>query len=289
MRTGRSWRRELFVSTAVTVGVAMAMPASAWAAGPGKGGGGSHGGGGGGGTSVVGSDISWPQCGGSYPSGQAFGIVGVNGGVASDFNACFTSELTWAQGSSGASTQPKASLYVNTGDPGNSYNGQPVSDWPTSGGNSTYGTCTTTTGGLGADSTACAWQYGYDKATADVAEVGGAAVAQSYPWWLDVETANSWQTGTYGLQMNVADLQGMKAGLAAAGIAGEGVYSTSYQWSTITGGDTADFAGSPDWVPGARTERGAKSNCGLAAFTGGASKVVLTQWSGSFDYDYPCP
>jgi len=70
-------------------------------------------------TSVTptGNDISYPQCGGSYPSGQAFAIVGVNGGKASNFNSCFLSEWSWAQSSKGGTTQAPAQLYINTGNP----------------------------------------------------------------------------------------------------------------------------------------------------------------------------
>ena len=37
-------------------------------------------------ATLSGNDISFPQCGKTYPSGQAFGIVGVNGGKASTFD-----------------------------------------------------------------------------------------------------------------------------------------------------------------------------------------------------------
>ena len=48
--------------------------------------------------------------------------------------------------------------------------------------------------------------------------------ASSYPWWLDVETGNSWQSDT---TMNVADLQGMVAALRDAGATTVSVYSTT--------------------------------------------------------------
>lgn len=279
-----------------------------------------HGGhGGGGGTSVpTGSDVSYPQCGGSLPAGSAFGIVGVNGGVADNLNPCLgpsssypsytESELYWAVASSvGGTSQPAASLYVNTADPGNVYNGAVIGDWPTSG-STPYGPCSTTTVTLtsgvytvGADSDACAWQYGYNKATQDASWLGTAAsaidgqsppvsvagTAGSYPWWLDVETANTWQTDT---TMNVADLQGMIAGLQAAGAATVGAYSTSSQWDTITGGTTS-ASGSlyriPTWLPGARNLSGAEANCAQASFSGGT--VTLTQWFGHpDDGDYAC-
>ncbi|MHB1525082.1 MAG: hypothetical protein ACYCZN_02170 [Candidatus Dormibacteria bacterium] len=271
----------------------------------------------GGGTSTpTGNDISWPQCGGTFPSGQAFGIVGVNDGLANNLNPCLgpdgggasTSELYWAQTtSSGAAnqqggSQPMASLYVNTADPGNT-----VSDWPSSGTNPD-GTCSPTVSGssIGQNSNACAWQYGYNKAVQDGTWLTQAATAvntalakagssstlptspSSYPWWLDVETANSWQSGTNGLAMNGADIQGMLAGLGSFGSTSIGIYSTSYQWGQIVGSPSATtFPTLPDWIPGARKLSEAESNCSLTGFTG---PVAVTQWFGHpYDGDYACP
>lgn len=287
--------------------------------------GGEAGGGGGGGTEAVpaetGVDISYPQCGTSFPTGQAFGIVGVNGGLANDSNACLgpdpsyaQSELYWASAESigGVSGQPNASLYVNTADPGNVYNNAPIGDWPTGGEDATYGSCTTEsvrlhgrTYTVGENSNACAWQYGYERASYDIgllASAGNAingqappqpvaTAASGYPWWLDVETANSWQSGSEGEAMNVADLQGMVAAFKEAG-AVVGVYSTESQWNQITGGTTSSAAGSlyqlPVWIPGASSLEGAVGNCALSSFTGG-SAVSLTQWlTGSFDADHHC-
>jgi len=266
-----------------------------------------------------GNDVSYPQCGGSLPSSPAFGIVGVNDGLANNLNPCFgpsstypkytQSELYWAAAApTGLTVQPKASLYVNTADPGNVDNGTPIADWPASGGNTTYGSCTTTmvtttsgTAIVGHDSRACAWQYGYNKAQQDALWLSGAAsaidaqappttvsgAASGYRWWFDVETASSWQTGTTGQAMNAADLQGMVAGLRAAGATKFGVYSTSSQWTSITGGTSpGSLSGVPDWIPGAKTLSGARSNCKLTSFTGG--KVSITQWSGRVDSDYAC-
>jgi hypothetical protein len=276
-----------------------------------------HGGGAGGTAAPTGNDVSYPQCGGSLPAAPAFGIVGLTGGLANDLNPCFgpsssypsysQSELYWAVASStGGSSQPKASLYVNTADPGNVYNGTVIADWPTSG-STPYGSCTTTTVTLtsgtytvGADSDACAWQYGFNKASQDASWLGTAAsainsqsppvtvagTAASYPWWLDVETANTWQSDT---TMNVADLQGMIAGLQGAGATKVGAYSTSSQWDTITGG-TSSASGSlyqiPNWIPGARNLSGAQANCTQTSFTGGT--VTVTQWASQPDGDYAC-
>lgn len=297
------------VAGALVLGVA----APAYAAHPGRGRGG---GGGSVGSTTTGFDVSYPQCGSTLPTPAAFGIVGVNGGLANDSNPCFgpsstypsysQSELYWALTTSvGGTSQPKASLYVNTADPGNMVSGKPIADWPTSGGNSTYGTCTTTTVTsrghtytVGADSDACAWQYGYDKAQQDAAWLVSAADAintqqqtvsvpdtpASYIWWLDVETGNTWQSDT---AMNVADLQGMIAGLSVPTV---GAYSTSAQWDSITGGTATSASGSlygiANWIPGATTLAGAQANCSLPSFTGGT--VAVTQWTGSPDNDYAC-
>lgn len=311
----RAWRVvHLGLQAAVVGAFLVGGTAPAFAARP-AGHGGAGGGGGGGTATPTGNDVSYAQCGGSLPSSPAFGIVGVNDGLANDLNPCFgpsstyprytQSELYWAVASSlGGTTQPKASLYVNTADPGNVYSGTVIADWPTAG-STPYGSCTTTTVTLssgtytvGQDSDACAWQYGYDKAAQDATWLADAAsaidgqsppvtvagTAGSYPWWLDVETANTWQSDT---AMNVADLQGMVAALQADGAGTVGVYSTSAQWGTITGGAASgSLAGVPDWIPGARNLSGAQADCALASFTGGS--VTVTQWFSHPDGDYAC-
>ncbi len=70
-------------------------------------------------TTKIGNDISWPQCGRTLPKGQAFGIVGVNGGKATTTNPCLADQLKWAAGSTGLNpNQPSTQLYVNTANPG---------------------------------------------------------------------------------------------------------------------------------------------------------------------------
>jgi hypothetical protein len=303
-------RARPFLASLLVGAAVLAAAASPVAARNGSAHNGGGGGGGGGGTSSspAGNDISWPQCGKTFPSGQTFGIVGVNDGLANTLNPCLgpyknggpaTSELVWALGSAVSTPLPAASLYVNTADPGPG-----VADWPANNNDplsgavidDPYGTCN------GLDSTACAWQYGWDRAVQDVAWLAKAATdagvagavnvpgdAASYPWWLDVETANSWETGagSPGTDNNVADLQGMVAALKAAGALHVGIYSTSYQWGVITGGSTdGNLSGLDDWIPGARTQSAAQSNCSLAGFTG---NVTITQWFGKpYDGDWAC-
>src|ERR1035437_7543532 len=97
-----------------------------------------------------------------------------------------------------------------------------------------------------------------------------ASLPATTPWWLDVEMGNTWETGSTGLANNVADLQGMVAAFTSVGKATTvGIYSTSTQWSQITGGVlpmTSALRDLPDWIPGARTLSGAQSNCKLVAF-----------------------
>jgi hypothetical protein len=257
------------------------------------------------------------------PTGQAFGIVGVNGGLANVLNTCLgptplyllctQSELYWAaSSSSGTTSQPRASLYVNTADPGNIHEEEPIGDWPTEGEAPEYGKCETSTvttrkgtHTVGENSPACAFVYGYRRAEQDIAWLGEEAeaidqqesstpvftLASAYPWWLDVETANSWQPEAEGRAMNAADLQGMVAALQASNVKTIGVYSTESQWIQIAGVTTAASGalhGLPDWIPGARSQSGAESNCSLGSFTGGG--VTLTQWveHRSVDHDHAC-
>jgi hypothetical protein len=240
-----------------------------------------------GGASASGYDISYPQCSRSYPSGQKFGVVGVNGGLANDANSCLSSELAWATSSPGLTTplQPAASLYINTADPGSG-----VADWPTTSGSTPYGTCS------GGWTQACAYAYGQARADYSYGLVSrlNSSLAASAPWWLDIETGNSWATtATNGYTgLNIATIQGFVAGLQGSGAAGPvGIYSTGSQWQSITGlnatSSQAYFAAQPDWVAGASSLTQAQSRCS-ASFTGG--RVALVQYpAGTFDGDYACP
>ncbi|HLY36222.1 MAG TPA: hypothetical protein VKU35_05890 [Candidatus Limnocylindria bacterium] len=261
------------------IGAALVIPASAAA----------HSGGGKGSTSA-GYDISYPQCGGPFPSHPIFGVVGVNGGLANDANSCFAGELQWALASPGQTSpaQPSASLYINTADPGPAPG---VTDWPASGTSSAYGSCD------GSWSTACAYIYGEQRAAYSYGLVSAVnpGVATTAPWWLDIETGNSWATsGTPGYaQLNVATIQGFMAGLTNQGAPSPiGVYSTASQWSAITGlsaATTPSALGStpPDWVAGARTLTGAQSSCQSGGFTG--ARPTLAQYSsGGYDADLRC-
>lgn len=245
----------------------------------------------------VGLDISWPQCGAKVPTTQTFGIVGVNGGLATTTNACLKDQLIWASKSTGVTKQDKVQLYVNTANPG----GLGTASWPLSGvdsiGNTTnnpYGLCD------GGDSLACAWQYGWNRAVEDVvlrfqpaaAQAGVASQASSYVWWLDVETDNTWKApgSVFNNQSNVAVLEGMTSYFKSVG-GRVGLYSTAYQWSQIVGSSvsmTSNLNGLTSWLAGSTSLNSAKQACNAKSLTANGS-VILTQYiSKGFDYDYSC-
>jgi hypothetical protein len=247
----------------------------------------------------VGNDISWPQCGKSLPKDQAFGIVGVNGGLATTPNPCLAAQLSWAAKSSGAlASQPKIQLYVNTANPGEIID--QVTTWPTNNTDKTgatapnpYDNCT------GNNDLACSWQYGWNRAVEDVLDhfTPAARTARvstdpaAYRWWLDVETVNTWQSGSpEALARNMATLEGMTAYFTSRG-GTVGLYSTNYQWNQITGSTipaTSNLYRLPSWLAGARSQSGAAANCANPPLTAGGN-VTLTQYvSKSLDYDYAC-
>lgn len=240
-------------------------------------------------TSKVGYDISYPQCGRPYPSGQAFGLVGVNGGLANDKNGCLGKELVWAQASPGLASpsQARASLYINTADPGPAPG---VTDWPKTGSDQ-YGSC------HGGWSKACAYLYGQQRAaySYNVVSASHPNLASEAPWWLDIETTNTWATSsTRGYAgLNIATIQGFIAGLTGEGAAAPvGVYSSGAQWRAITGltsHTTRSAFGSslPAWVAGASTLNGARSRCASTAFTGVRPRLAQFS-SGGFDADLRC-
>jgi hypothetical protein len=227
----------------------------------------------------TGNDISYPQCGKTYPLGQAFAVVGVNGGKANSFNSCFSSEWSWAQTSTARTVQAPAQLYINTGNPGDVLAQYNVADWPTSSiAADPYGTCS----GTLTDDHACSWEYGYERASADMSFVG----SSSGPWWLDIETSNSW---TSDPSKNQASLEGMVYALEQGG-ATVGIYSSNGSWSALFGAVTASspLYSLPEWRPGAKTLARAQSNCSLSPFEGNGVIEITQYVFSNLDYDYSC-
>jgi hypothetical protein len=229
----------------------------------------------GGGKATRGYDISYPQCGGAYPSNPAFGIVGVNGGRVFSVNPCLASQLAWAGDAA-------AEVYINTGNPGPELS----SFWPR--GQTAPRVCDA----ANPDTADCAFDYGWNAAAHSYSTLEAAYAARAITvspsatvWWLDVETSNSWRDDT---SLNVAALEGEVAYLRSRGVTRLGFYSTTQQWGVITGG-TKVFAPSPSWGAGARSERIAKSLCSstTTSFTGGPLVMVQYPYAG-FDADIRC-
>ena len=230
-------------------------------------------------VSPAGIDVSHPQCDRDLPAGAAFAVVGVNGGVATRPNPCLTEQLEWAWESTGSvPEQPPAQVYLNTANPGQ-VRGL-VTTWP-SAGVTPHGRCD------GSNSTACSWQYGFERARDSVAdffvpaarEADVVSLPSRYTWWLDVETSNTWQNGSDDARArNRASLEGMTAYLSSRG-AEVGLYSTGRQWAQIVGSVPGDstLAGLPSWLAGSSTLAEAVAACDLPPLVPG-SRVTLTQY-----------
>ncbi len=244
----------------------------------------------------VGYDIAWPQCGKKLPTNQSFGIVGVNGGNAANTNSCLASELVWANKSLGNTTQEPLQVYVNTANPGEVIS--QITTWPTSNTDSTgalapnpHGVC------YGQNDLACSWQYGWNRAVEDnlqrfapAARSIGLDPSAPRMWWLDVETMNTWQSGSSeALARNQATLEGMTSYFSSVGKVG--LYSTAAQWSTITGATattSSNLAGLPDWRPSGASLSNAIANCSVNPLTPGGY-ISLTQYVvQNLDYNHTC-
>jgi hypothetical protein len=158
-------------------------------------------------------------------------------------------------------------LYMNTADPG-----AQSTHWNQGGPKPCSGSST---------DTGCAYDYGWMAAAHAFAYAAshttGAATAQ---WWLDVETANTWSASTVA---NAADIQGMLDYFQSQSLSA-GVYSSSSQWQTITGGMHTPAS---VWLPGAGSQSTAVAWCGSIGFTG--SPVNAVQYGSSpVDHDVAC-
>lgn len=242
-------------------------------------------------TPGTGYDVSHPQCSmraSQYPRGQAFAIVGVNGGTPTKANPCLATQLTWARTSTPAagSSLPPVGLYLVAADPGDGVPGWPSPEKDTAGGATPHGACD------GSWTEACAYLYGVQRARyayelADDASTTGVDPAR-VPWWLDVELGVSWSPDH---ALNVAAIRGFVAGLERAGAEGDiGFYSIPGDWLTITGLTSAtapdDVRSAPEWIGGAGSIDDARARC-ATSFAGGP--VTFAQFrDGALDANHFC-
>ncbi len=227
-------------------------------------------------SGATGYDISYPQCGGVYPTlapGQ-FGIVGVTSGHAFRHNACFADEYGWA--SHTMAPAPPASVYMNLN----------YAIGKTATGN-TSGPVPCAKGDKACQAHNYGWNAAQDAYTYAQGQASGAVVAGTV-WWLDIETANSWSSTA---SLNRADIQGAIDYLQKTHGLTVGIYSTAAMWRTITGSwdtSTNGLDNTPGHTPlPAWDGVGGTTLCGNTGFTGGP--VWLRQsTSNGYDVDTAC-
>jgi hypothetical protein len=218
---------------------------------------------------TVGYDYSYLQCGATSPQ-AGFGVVGVNAGYPfTYYNSCLGAEF------SAASQTGNAAVYVNTGyDP--SYTA-------IDGRHTTQACADQSVAVTGDPAQQAAWAVGCSEGERDLAYAASQAVDAPTTWWLDVETANSWSSSD--LSLNRYAIQGLIERLRSATTAPVGIYSTVYQWNTITGGYQAPVDG--EWLAtGQRTLKRVQRFCSSSGFTG--APIWLVQYVSSYDHDYAC-
>jgi len=208
-------------------------------------------------TGTLGVDISYPNCSATVPK-VSFGIVGVTGGLVYSRNGCAAAE---------AAHFGDLSLYMNTGLNASS--------------SSTYYTQAKL--GCNGDVYCAAYNYG-SNAAKDALNYAASQGISSSRWWLDVETGNTWNTDS---QQNQKSLQGAHDALVASGATTVGVYSTTAQWQSITGGWQNNWPswGATTWT----TSSQAQSYCTGHQFTGGPSLLMQYKSKQSkIDQDVAC-
>jgi hypothetical protein len=191
-------------------------------------------------TGTTGFDVSWPNCSATAPSNPHYGIVGVSDGTGYSQNPCLANEAAWF---------PSLNLDVNTGWYNQSVHVNPNSPKVCAAG----------------DNNCLAYNYGYNAGLYALTYANSQNVYAS-AWWFDVETSNTWNTDVV---QNQNSLQGEYDALVANGVTTVGIYSTTAQWQSVTGGWINNWPswGATTWT----TASGALTYCTGHQFTGGPS------------------
>jgi hypothetical protein len=204
-----------------------------------------------------GVDVSYPNCKVSIPA-VSFGIAGVSNGIAYSHNSCLASEAKYFS---------NLSLYMNTG-------------LNTSSSSSYY---TQAQIGCNGDVSCAAYNYGVNAAK-DALNYASSQGVTTAKWWLDVETGNTWNVSSL---LNQRSLQGEYDTLVSSGAISVGVYSTTAQWQSITGGWQNGWAswGATTWT----TASQAQAYCTGHQFTSGPSLLMQYKSKQSkIDQDVAC-
>jgi hypothetical protein len=205
----------------------------------------------------IGVDVGWPNCTTSIPSVD-FGIVGVNDGQGYSTSPCIAKE---------AKNFTNLTLYVNTGWYNKSTHINP--SYPKA--------CAK------GDNNCLAYNYGYNAGLYALNAAQNAGVS-STTWWLDVETANTWNKDVV---QNQNSLQGEHDALVANGVTTVGIYSTTAQWKSITGSWQNNWPswGATTWT----TAQQAHTYCTGHEFTGGPGYLMqYLPTNTKIDYDVAC-
>jgi len=210
----------------------------------------------------AGYDISWPQCGGPYPSlgGGWFGVVGVNDGRPDTTNPCFASELGWAE-----QNPTLAGIYINEA----------------------YGTSLDGPDSCEDSDQACL-AYNYGWVTAQYAYVTAIADSNGQAdgvtnWWLDVEVGNNWNDDP---NLNAQVIRGTLDYFQQVQSIQAGIYSVDDMWSQIAGSYAP--AGVPNWIAGGN-DMNDFGHCGRLLWPGATPAMFQSLTSdGSYDVDRGC-
>lgn len=227
---------------------------------------------------VRGYDISWPQCGQEpeLPNPASVADIGLSGTLANNFNPCFRQQMDQAKRL--VLSEDNINVYVNVANPGP----QPgVTDWPKPGKETPYGICD------GSDTAACAYEYGKERAQADLDYLQQNVPGYSGRLLVDAETDYSWEGNTAN---NRAVVEGMVQEFKSRGHPVD-IYSTSLQWGQIVGEvpQNSVLHGLPVWVAGAGSVDEAKGICQMPGFTGGeVAQVQIAGAGGQVDTDILC-
>jgi len=208
-------------------------------------------------TGSTGVDVGYFNCSATLPT-AAFGVVEVTDGLVYSTNSCAAAE---------ASDFRNVSLYANTG-----LNASSSSSYYTAAEKGCHGSAT-----------CAAYHYGYN-AGINAFDYAKSLGLSSATWWLDVETANTWNSD---VTLNQQSLQGEHDALIASGVTNVGVYSSTSQWQSITGSWKNNW---PSWGATAWTSASqAQTYCTGHQFTGGASWLMQYKSSTSqVDQDVAC-
>ncbi len=210
----------------------------------------------------AGWDISWPQCGGAYPDGLDFAVVGITGGKAFTTNPCLDQQWQWAR-----SNSRTAGVYLNI-------------NFPKSADDVARGASSPYQPDCGGAPACVGFNFGWNAVKHALAYAAAQHVDPPF-LWLDVETLNYW---TPDKPFNAVVVRGAIAAATDSGVEA-GIYSTPSQWARIMGDEAP---GVPVWSAGAPGVEAVGTYCATRGFGGGPVAMVQILPS-PLDTNVVCP